>query len=483
VAPGVTVVGLGPGDPALLTLRAMQLIGLRGEAYLRTLRHPAVAGLPPSVRLESFDAVYDAAEDFADVYAEIAARLVELARRPEGVIYAVPGDGCVGEASVPLLRRAAAQAGLPVVIVPGVSFLEPTLAALGLDALDGLQVADALEVAGGHHPPLATDRPALLGQLYSPAVAADVKLTLMNAYPDDHPVTLVHAAGSEEQHLEHLPLHELDRSPGIGLRTSLYIPAGARRDSLEAFQETVAHLRAPDGCPWDREQTHQSLAPHLMEEAYEALHALDADDLPALQEELGDLLLQIVLQAQIASESGDFRMADVIGGINDKIVRRHPHVFGAVKVDGVEQVLQNWEALKQAERTEAGEGKGLLDGVPVGLPALAQAAEVQRRVARVGFDWPALEGVLEKVAEELNELLTAEGAERQADEMGDLLFAVVNYARWLDIDPEAALRRAAQRFRSRFAHLEAEARRSGRPLPSLDAGEMDRLWEAAKERE
>ena len=176
-------------------------------------------------------------------------------------------------------------------------------------------------------------------------------------------------------------------------------------------------------------------------------------------------------------------MADVIGGINDKIVRRHPHVFGAVQVEGVEQVLQNWEALKQAERAEAGEGKGLLDGVPVGLPALAQAAEVQRRVARVGFDWPALEGVLEKVGEELNELLTAEGAERQADEMGDLLFAVVNYARWLDIDPEAALRRAARRFRTRFAHLEEEARRSGRPLPSLSAAEMDRLWEAVKDRE
>jgi tetrapyrrole methylase family protein/MazG family protein len=433
--------------------------------------------------LESFDAVYDAAEDFAGVYSEIVARLIDLARRPEGVIYAVPGDACVGEASVALLRRAAAQAGLPFTIIPGVSFLEPALAALGLDALDGLQVTDALAVASGHHPPLSTDRPALLGQLYSPAVAADVKLTLMNAYPDDHLVTLVHAAGTEEAQLEQLPLHELDRSPGIGLRTSLYIPPGARRDSLEAFQETVAHLRAPDGCPWDREQTHQSLAPHLMEESYEALHALDADDLPALKEELGDLLLQIVLQAQIASESGDFRMADVIGGINEKIVRRHPHVFGQVKVEGVENVLQNWEALKRAERAEAGEGKGLLDGVPLGLPALAQAAEVQRRVARVGFDWPVLEGVLEKVGEELNELLTAEGAERQADEMGDLLFAIVNYARWLDIDPETSLRRAAQRFRERFAHLEAEARRSGRPLPSLSAEEMDRLWEAAKERE
>jgi tetrapyrrole methylase family protein/MazG family protein len=481
VPPGLTVVGLGPGDPGLLTQRAVDIVGARGEVYLRTRRHPALSGLPAGTQVESFDEVYAAADDFAGVYAQIVVRLIELARRPAGVVYAVPGDASVGEASVSALRRAAAQAGLSFEIVPGVSFIEPTLAALGLDALDGLQVADALDVAQGHHPPLMTDRPALLGQLHSALVAADVKLTLMNAYPDDHPVVLVHAAGSDGTRLESVPLHAIDRSPAIGILTSLYIPPGKRRSSLEAFQETVAHLRAPDGCPWDKEQTHQSLAPHLMEEAYEALHALDVDDMPALREELGDLLLQIVLQAQIAAEEGDFRMQDVIAGINEKLIRRHPHVFGEVQVAGVDQVLQNWEALKRAERTENGEGKGLLDGIPVGLPALAQAAEMQRRVSRVGFDWPALDGVLEKVAEELNELLAAEGPERQVDEMGDVLFAVVNYARWLEIDPEAALRRAAQRFRTRFGGLEAAAQRAGRPMEGMGPAEMDRLWEAAKQ--
>jgi len=220
-----------------------------------------------------------------------------------------------------------------------------------------------------------------------------------------------------------------------------------------------------------------------MEEAYEVLHALDAGDMPALCEELGDLLLQIVIQVQIASEEGDFLMGDVIDGINAKLLRRHPHVFGDVPVSGVEQVLQNWEALKHEEREENGTGKGLLDGVPLSLPALAQAAEVQRRVARVGFDWPALEGVQGKVAEELNELLGAGTDERRSAEMGDVLFAVVNYARWLGIDPEAALRMAAQRFRQRFGEMESAARKSGRPLQGLSAGELDRLWEAAKELE
>ena len=483
MAPGVTVVGLGPGDPDLLTRRAYEVLKERGEVYLRTGNHPAAAGLPEGTRVETFDGLYEQADDFEAVYAGIVKRLMELARRPTGVVYAVPGDPTVGEATVPALRQAAAAAGLPFEIVPGVSFVEPSLAALGIDALDGLQLADALELAARRHPPLSPDRPALIGQAYSSQVAADVKLTLMNCYPDDHPVVLLHGVGTSEVCLERVPLHEIDRSTSLGVRSSLFVPAGAGHGSLESFQDTIAHLRAPDGCPWDREQTHQSLAPHLMEEAYEALHALDADDMPALCEELGDLLLQIVIQVQIASEEGDFRMSDVIGGINTKLVRRHPHVFGDVQVSGVEQVLQNWEALKHEERKENGTGKGLLDGVPLSLPALAQAAEVQRRVARVGFDWPGLEGVQAKVAEELNELLEAETEDRRAAEMGDVLFAVVNYARWLGIDPEAALRTAAQRFRQRFGEMEAAARRSGKPLEGLNAGELDRLWESAKDRE
>ena len=481
--PGVTVVGLGPGDPDLLTRRAYEVLKERGEVYLRTGNHPAAAGLPEGTWVETFDGLYEQVDDFEAVYAGIVARLMELARRPTGVVYAVPGDPTVGEATVPALREAAAAAGLPFEIVPGISFVEPSLAALGIDALDGLQLADAFELAARHHPPLSPDRPALIGQLYSSPVAADAKLTLMNCYPDDHPVVLLHNVGTGEVCLERVALHEIDRSRLLGVRSSLYVPAGAGHGSLESFQETIAHLRAPDGCPWDREQTHQSLAPHLMEEAFEALHALDAEDMPALCEELGDLLLQIVIQAQIASEEGDFRMSDVINGINAKLVRRHPHVFGDVQVSGVEQVLQNWEALKHEERKENGTGKGLLDGVPLSLPALAQAAEVQRRVARVGFDWPGLEGVQAKVAEELNELLEAETEDRRAAEMGDVLFAVVNYARWLGIDPEAALRTAAQRFRQRFGEMEAAARRSGKPLEGLSAGDLDRLWEAAKDRE
>jgi tetrapyrrole methylase family protein/MazG family protein len=477
MAQGITVIGLGPGGPEHLTREAWEVLSQASEVWLRTGRHPAVAGLPAHLAVHTFDDLYEQGDNFESVYAAIVERLIALAARPEGVCYGVPGDPTVGEATVSRLRR---DSPLPLRLVHGVSFVEPTLACLGLDALDGLSVADALDLAERHHPAFPPDAPALIGQLYSALVASDVKLTLMNQYPSDHPVTLVHSAGTAHATLEGLPLHDLDRSGSIGTATTLYVPPLGAPSAFESFQETVAHLRAPEGCPWDREQTPQSLRPHLLEEAFEALQALDADDMPALREELGDLLLQIVLQAQIATEAEEFTMADVVAGINAKIVRRHPHVFGEVEVSGVDQVLTNWEALKAAERAENDETGGLLGGVPLGLPALAQAAEIQGRVARVGFDWPAIEGVREKVQEEMQEVLGSRSPEEQTAEMGDLLFAVVNYARWLKIDPEAALREANGRFRRRFAEMEESARREGRDLSTLGAKELDRLWEAAK---
>ena len=226
--------------------------------------------------------------------------------------------------------------------------------------------------------------PALIAQLYSRALAAEVKLTLMNAYPDTHPVALVHAAGTRDERVEHLPLYELDRRETLGDLTVLYIPPLPLPGAFETFQNTVARLRAPDGCPWDRQQTHQSLRPGLLEETYEVLAALDAEDMDALREELGDLLLHIVMQAQMATEEGSFRMADVIAQENAKLIRRHPHVFAGVEVSGVAEVLTNWEKIKQAEKAEEeapGEGVAALAGVPPALPALAQAQAYGRKAS------------------------------------------------------------------------------------------------------
>ena len=479
---GITILGLGPGDVDLLTRQAWQVLESASEIYLRTRQHPVTANLPQGLQVFSFDHLYEAGESFEAVYEQIIQEVLALGRRPQGVIYAVPGHPYVAEATAPEIVRRARSQGLPVRVVEGLSFLEPTLTALGVDPFPHLALVDALELAAAHVPSFPTSAPALIAQIYSQMVAADVKLTLMSLYPNEHPVRLVHAAGTQQEKVEDLALYEIDRSPYVGLLTALYVPPLGASTSFEAFLEIVAHLRAPNGCPWDREQTHLSLRSDLLEEAYEALAALDAEDPQAMCEELGDLLLNILLQAQIAAEYGEFTAADILHGIHTKIVRRHPHVFGDVQVEDVQGVLQNWERLKAGERAAKGKGEAsLLDGVNLALPALVQAGQFQKRAARVGFDWPDLRGVLDKLDEELGEVHAAGDSAQRADEIGDLLFAVANLARWYKVDAESALREANARFRKRFAYIEAAARAAGRQVSDLSTGEMQAYWREAKQ--
>jgi tetrapyrrole methylase family protein/MazG family protein len=477
----ITILGLGPGNPAHLTREAWDLLSQADEIYLRTSRHPTIAALPARLVVHSFDDLYEAADDFATVYETIAERIVALGGRRQGVLYAVPGHPLVGEQSVQRILALARQSGVAVHLVEAPSFIEPTLTLLEIDAMDGLQLADATDLAAAHHPPLDPDRPALIGQLYSQQLASDVKLTLMNAYPDDHPVTLVQAAGTGEGRKITVPLYELDRGQAIDHLTALYVPPLPHVGGLPAFQETVARLRAPDGCPWDREQTHQTLRANLLEETYEALDALDADDPDKLCEELGDLLMQIAMHAQIAAEEGTFRFADLIGRIDAKLKRRHPHVFGDVAARDTAAVLRNWEAIKADERTAEGNvQRSRLEGVPAALPALARAQAFGERAARAGFDWPDVEGVLDKVGEEAAELLAAEGTEAQERELGDLLFTLVNLARWLGLDAESALRGACDCFARRYAEMERTAHVQSTDLADLSPAQQEALWEEVK---
>jgi tetrapyrrole methylase family protein/MazG family protein len=426
--------------------------------------------------------VYEQERSFEEVYARIVEQVIKLGQRPQGVVYAVPGHPFIAEATPPEILRRARQKGIPVRVVEGISFLETTFSALGEDPLPHTALVDALELVTAHMPPFPPDAPALIAQIYSTQVASDVKLTLMEVYPDEHRVKLVHAAGTPEVKVEELALYEIDRSPLIGLLTTLYVPPLGAGTSLEAFQEVIAHLRAPDGCPWDREQTHQSLRANLLEEAYEVLTALDEDDPAGLCEELGDLLLQIVLHAQIASEYGEFTMADVIRNIHTKIIGRHPHVFGDVKVEGVKGVLQNWERLKAVERQANGkEAASILDGVPKALPALSQAEQYTSRAARLGFEWSGLEGATDKVMEELEEIRQAQNTEERAREIGDLLLAIVDLARYYQVEAESALRQANARFRKRFGWIEERARQLGKKVSDFTLEEMLALWNEAKE--
>ncbi|MCC6614521.1 MAG: nucleoside triphosphate pyrophosphohydrolase [Anaerolineae bacterium] len=473
----LTILGLGPGHPDDVTRRAWQALETASVVYLRTQEHPCVPALPVK-SFTSFDDVYEASADFERIYDTICERLLAAAQTGD-IVYAVPGDPMVAEATVQRLLKRAPEQGINVEIINGVSFVEPILRALEIDAIDGLQIYDALDIAAMHHPPINPDRPALLAQVYNRAVASDLKLTLMNQYPDEFEVVLVHGAGSDSAQTERLPLYAIDRSEHIHHLTALYIPALGHYSSFEAFQEIIAHLRAPEGCPWDREQTHLSLRRYLLEETHEVLEALDAEDMPALAEELGDLLLQIVLHAQIATEYDEFRMSDILSQVSQKMIRRHPHVWGDVNVDGAGQVVQNWEAIKQKEKGHP-QRQSLLDGVPKDLPALFRALRLTEKAAKPGFDWASSDDVLEKLHEELDEVLTAADDQHREEEMGDLLFVVANWARKFGIDPEIALRAANAKFERRFRYVEAQAEAQGKPLKDFTLMQMDDWWRDAK---
>lgn len=480
--PGIILLGLGPGDPLLLTRQAWQILEEADEIILRTRQHPVIAGLPAGLEVHSFDDLYESSASFEETYSRIVEQVLALARRPQGVIYAVPGHPLVAESTVPQILRRARLEGLSVQVIEGLSFLEPSFTALGFDPFPQMALVDAFEMAKAHHPPFSPAVPLLIAQIHSRQMASDVKLTLMAVYPDEHPVTLLHAAGTPDCQVEQLLLYEIDRSDRIGLLTSLYVPPMSGAASLESFQDVIAHLRDPQGgCPWDLRQNHQTLRPNLLEEAYELLAALDADDPAAMREELGDLLLQIVMHTQLASEYGEFSMAEVIQGIRAKIIHRHPHVFAGLDLKDEQGVLENWERLKAAERESNGQKeKSLLDGVSVGLPALNQAQEYQGRAARVGFDWHDLAGVLDKLAEEIGELQNTVDLDERAAELGDVLFSLVNLARWLDVDAESALRQTNTKFRQRFSYIERAAKAQGRELKQMSLAELDALWDEAK---
>lgn len=478
----ITIVGLGPGEAGMLTRDAWEALTGTAVIYLRTQRHPAVAGLPPGVPIQTCDDIYEDTADLSAVYPLIAARIIAAGEEAGSVVYAVPGDPHTAEASVELVRAEAGKRGWGVRVLPGVSFVQPVMALLGRDVLPSLQLCDALALLDLHHPPVSPDVPVLLAQVYSRAVASELKLTLMNQYPEEHLVALVHAAGTASAQLEWQPLHAIDHSLHIGHLTCLFVPALPVGSGFAALEVTVAHLRSPAGCAWDREQTHQSLRATLLEETYEVLAALDAADSDLLQEELGDLLLQVVLHAQIAVDDGEFQMHAVLRGINEKLVRRHPHVYGTLKLPSAEAVVQHWGTIKAEERRTSGVSvpSSVLAGVPRALPALAQAQALQARAARVGFDWPAVEPVLAKVMEELGEVQSAAGETQQFEELGDLLLSVVNWARHLKVDAETALRVAAARFRARFELVEQAARELGRSPSEMTLAELDTLWDQAK---
>ncbi|CAB4620053.1 unannotated protein [freshwater metagenome] len=476
--PRIVVVGLGPGNPGHVTADTLDLIARIPHRYLRTTQHPSAHVVPDA---SSFDHLYDTLPSFDEVYRTIVDNLVEAAHQHNEVLYVVPGSPIILERTVALLRE---RTDIDVVIHPAVSFLEDVWRALNIDPVE-----HSVRLIDGHVFATATDGVSgavLVAHTHANWVLSEIKLSIDDIDANTE-VVLLHHLGLPDEQVVRTTWFEMDRTLEADHLTSLYIPhlVAPTAFELNRFHQLALTLR--NECPWDMEQTHTSLVRYLIEETYEVVDAIaqldesnpatDAD----LIEELGDLLYQVEFHAAIAQEQGRFTIADVARTVHDKLVARHPHVFGDVTVGSSSDVESNWEAIKKAEKPHR---TGPFDGVVSAAPALSYASKAQQRASRIGFDWPSLDGPMAKVTEELAEVREASiGTDPNAtmSEVGDLLFAVVNVARHLDIDPESALRGAITKFRDRVEAVAQLAVDRGLEMSAMSLSELDELWELVKQ--
>ncbi|KIL52462.1 bifunctional methyltransferase/pyrophosphohydrolase YabN [Jeotgalibacillus campisalis] len=479
----ITIIGLGAGDLDQLPLGIYKKLTKSGTVMARTLAHPVIASLQEEgIPFLSFDSVYDAQDRFEDVYEEIVKTLVEQAQK-EPVLYAVPGHPLVAEQTVQLLLDLQRQGVISVDVLGGQSFLDPLFTAVGMDPIEGFQLLDGTAL---ERDDLHVDQHVIIGQVYDAFMASEVKLTLMEKYPDDYPVTIVTSAGSTDEQVKTVLLYELDHGMEMSNLTSLYLAPMKEEQKYGEFfklRQIISTLRSPEGCPWDREQTHESLKKHLIEEVYELLEAIDQKDIDHMIEELGDVLLQVMLHAQIGEDSGYFTIQDVITKLTEKMIRRHPHVFGDAEAKTTEDVHSNWQSIKEQEKGSQQETRSLLEDAGTGMPALIQAVELQKAAAKAGFDWDDRSGAWDKLEEEWQEFQeeVANGdKEASLMEFGDVLFALVNVSRFHDIYPEEALVSANQKFIARFSFVEKKVRESGRSFESYSLAELDEFWKEAK---
>ncbi|MFM7186643.1 MAG: nucleoside triphosphate pyrophosphohydrolase [Armatimonadota bacterium] len=502
-------VGLGPGDVNALPARAHTLLTGVLPTLLRTERHPCIEAGPLAEHFASrgagnvipLDDEYESGRTFEETYDAIVERVLRTHATRGDIVYAVPGHPLVGETTVRILLERAADENVAVQIVGAPSFVDACLEAIQAPVVDHLHVVDAhlLRTALPYADPnLGTDGPILLYQVHEQEIASDVKLALLDAgFPDDWPVKVITAAGVPGiERVDALDLVRIDRI-SVNHLTSIFVPALPREKrpaDINTLSEIMARLRDPEtGCPWDLKQSHQTLRKYLMEEAYEVAEAIDADDTDALVDELGDVLLQIAFHVQLGRESGMFTLGDIADAICTKMIRRHPHIFADAKADDADAVLANWNAIKAIEKAEKGvaSAASALDGISQALPSLSIASEVSKRTVKLGFEWPQAEDLRDKCREELSELLvewdalianpTDDNARvRFEAELGDVLFTLVNVARWANLDAETALRRQLVRFGKRWRHIEMQQASAGVVWQDVDAAQFRAWWSEAK---
>lgn len=483
----ITIIGLGAGDLEQLPLGIYKKLVQTEQCYVRTADHPVIGDLKSEgINFTAFDGIYEKHDQFEDVYEEIAETLLHEASN-RSVLYAVPGHPMVAEKTVQLLLEKGPALGIDIKLEGGQSFLDPLFQAVRIDPIEGFQLLDGTDLSPDD---LHITQHMIIGQVYDAFSASDVKLTLMEKLPDDYEVYIVTAAGSSQEKVTKCALFELDRQMELSNLTSVYVPPvkdeALRYREFSKLRRVIAELRGPDGCPWDKKQTHESLKKYLIEEAYELIDSIDEGDDEGMVGELGDVLLQVMLHSQIGEDEGMFSIDDVIEGITAKMIRRHPHVFGDVEVNGEEDVLVNWQKIKEDEKGgESKAPKSILDGIEKSLPNLLRAEEYQKRAAKVGFDWDEVSEAWKKVREEVQELEEEilspnRDVERIKSELGDLFFALVNISRYYDIQAEEAVYKANQKFHQRFTYIEECIQRADKKFEDYTLEELDSYWDEAK---
>ncbi|KML41515.1 nucleoside triphosphate pyrophosphohydrolase [Cytobacillus firmus] len=477
----ITILGLGAGDLNQLPFGVYRQLKNTEALYLRTKEHPVLRDLEQEgLTYQSFDHIYEKHEQFEEVYEEICEFLLNEALAKE-ITYGVPGHPLVAERTVQLLIERAPQRGIEIIIGGGQSFLDPLFQSLKIDPIEGFQLLDGTDLKRDE---IQVVQHVIIGQVYDQFIASDVKLTLMEKLPYDYEVYIVTAAGSSEEVIKKVQLHELDHNMELNNLTSVYVPPVKDETVLykdfSKLRSIIAELRGPNGCPWDKKQTHESLKKYLIEEAYELIEAIDNEDTEHMTEELGDVLLQVMLHAQIGEDEGYFAIDDVIEGLSEKMVRRHPHVFGDAQAENEEDVLKNWQSIKQEEKGDNQES--MMDSVPKSFPNLMRAAEIQKKAAKAGFDWKEVEPAWEKVKEEIAEFEkeAADFSPEMEPEFGDILFALVNIARFYKIDAEDAVRKTNEKFIRRFKYVEERVMMSGRKFEDFTLEQLDEFWNEAK---
>lgn len=482
----IYILGLGPGNIDALTIGVVDRIKSGDKNYLRTENHPTVKYLTDNnIPYESYDYAYEKEEDFEKVYEYIVKDLIKKSNKYNTINYLVPGNPMVAEKTVELLLNTKDK-DLKIELLTAVSFIEPMIELVGVDPVHGLKIIDGI---GFKIKDIDINLDCIVTQVYNKKVASDIKLILSEVYGDEYEIYLINNAGVVgEEEVYRIPIYELDRNHRIGSLTSIYIPKVDKIDKkiydIADIMDTVEILRSDNGCPWDREQTHKSLRECVIEEAYEVVDAIDKEDIDGLIEELGDLLFQVIFHSQIGLEEGEFNLYEITTELNKKMIFRHPHVFNEKKVEKSEEVVYNWNKLKFKD-SGISTYTDILKDVPR-LSSLIRSYKVQERAGEIGFDWEDVGGALDKVKEEYLEVLEAinnfEGGdvERIEEELGDLLFSVVNVCRFLDVDPEVALNNTINKFIKRFEIMELKAKKLGIKLENMTLEEMDVLWNEAK---